>query len=46
VRPYTKATVPLREKFANVLHKVIYIEELDRLAFFEYSSDRVFLMNH
>lgn len=46
VRPYTRAAVHLREKFASSLHKVLYIEELDRLAFFEESSDRVYFVNH
>ena len=41
IKVYTKSTMKPDKKFMQIISKVIYIPEIDRLAFFEDGSDEV-----
>ena len=46
IKSYTLSNTHLTRKFQNLLPKIIYIPDIDRIAFFEETSDEIFLMNH
>lgn len=46
IRQYTRVNFKMKDKWMSHLHKVIYVEELDRLAFFEEGGNKVYFINH
>ena len=46
IKAYTPVRLKLTKKFENLLTKVIYLEDIDRVAFLEEGSDEIYFLNH
>lgn len=46
VKAYTPVRLKLSKKFESLLTKVIYLQDIDRIAFLEEGSDEIHFINH
>lgn len=45
IKSYSQSTTKINHKFTNPVAKSIYIDSIDRVAFFEEASNEIFLLN-